>query len=113
MRACTPPIMGELEVLFFSNWEERGGENNVDSKVEEIVIKNFFPKQYVVEDDREQLVPDDESSGARRRSFSDRKEQKQGLRGQQEGASYGSERISFNLKWYSVDSRMNSRSFYR
>lgn len=43
MRACTPPIVGELEVLFFSNWEERGGRNNVDSKVEEIVIKTYFP----------------------------------------------------------------------
>ncbi|KAL9963903.1 hypothetical protein ACROYT_G027458 [Oculina patagonica] len=51
--------------------------------------RDIQPEPYVVEDDREQLVPDDESSGARRRSFSDREEQKQGLRGQQEGASYG------------------------
>lgn len=49
--------------------------------------------QFVVEGDREQLVPSDEN-GLWRRSFSDRGGQTQELRGQQGEASYGSESIS-------------------
>ena len=49
--------------------------------------------QFVVEDEREQLVPSDENE-ARRRSSSDRREQTQQLRGQQGQPRYGSKRIS-------------------
>lgn len=49
--------------------------------------------QFVVDDDREQLVPSDENE-AQRRSISDREGQTQELTSQQGGASYGSETIS-------------------
>lgn len=49
--------------------------------------------QFVAEDDQEQLVPDEIKAG-RRRYSSDRSEQTQQLRGQQEEDGYGGERIS-------------------
>lgn len=50
-----------------------------------------------MEDDKEQLVPSDENEG--RRSYSsDRREQTQQLRDQQEEPRYGSERISFQFE---------------
>lgn len=65
------------------------------------MIKTFFFKQFVVEDDREQLVPNGDNE-ARRRSFSDREEQTQELRGEQVEASYGSKRIFFLFEMDSV-----------
>lgn len=60
-------------------------------------VKKTFSLQFVVEDDKEQLVPSDENEG-RRSYFSDRREQTQQLRDQQEEPRYGSERISFQFE---------------
>ena len=49
---------------------------------------------FVVHDDQEILIKDDEETGTRRRSFSDREGQKRELRGDLEEASYGGDRLS-------------------
>ena len=48
----------------------------------------------MVHDDQEILIKDDEETGTRRRSFSDREGQKRELRGDLEEASYGGDRLS-------------------
>ena len=49
---------------------------------------------FLVEDDREILIQDEEENGTRRRSFSDREGQRRELRGDAEQASYRGESIS-------------------
>jgi len=54
----------------------------------------LITQAFLVEDDKEILIKDEEENGTRRRSFSDREGQKRELRGDMEQASYGGEKIS-------------------
>ena len=64
----------------------------IDRKEFDTVLKSLVSLQFVVEDDRERLVPGDEND------LSDREGQTQELRSQQGEPGYGSERISL-LIW--------------
>ena len=54
----------------------------------------LITQAFLVEDDKEILIEDEEENGTRRRSFSDREGQERELRGDMEQASYGGEKIS-------------------
>ena len=53
----------------------------------------------LVKNDGEELIENDKETSTRRRSVSsDRREQREGLRGDKKEANYGGERISFSFK---------------
>ena len=54
----------------------------------------LITQAFLVEDDKEILIEDEEENGTRRRSFSDREGQKRELRDDMEQASYEGEKIS-------------------